>query len=303
MYTIKEAASRAAVSVQVLRAWERRYGVVQPARSESGYRLYDEVAIDRLRAMRRLIDDGWSPSSAAVHIRDLDPAEIEALLASFRGPGAGADDGASAEALRTSFVESAALLDETGLEQALDEMFARGSFEEVASELVMPALVDLGEGWAAGRLDVAAEHAAAGAVQRRLGMAFLAAGRPNAGRDVVLVGMPPGGRHELGAIAFATGLRRAGVGVRYLGADLPLQDWLDAVRRTHAKAAVIGVVIAADVEPAQRIAAALRAADPKTLIAFGGRAADDVDLSALQPAVRLRSSLIEAIDDLRAALP
>ena len=65
MYTIKEAAARTGLSVPVLRAWERRYGVVSPTRTPGGYRLYDEAALARLRSMRRLIDDGWSASAAS----------------------------------------------------------------------------------------------------------------------------------------------------------------------------------------------------------------------------------------------
>ena len=60
MYTISEAADRAGVSVELLRAWERRYGIVEPDRTAAGYRLYDEAAIGRVRAMRGLVDEGWT---------------------------------------------------------------------------------------------------------------------------------------------------------------------------------------------------------------------------------------------------
>ena len=68
MYTIKEAAARTGLTEPVLRAWERRYGVVAPTRTPGGYRVYDEGALRRLRSMRRLIDDGWSASAAAAAI-------------------------------------------------------------------------------------------------------------------------------------------------------------------------------------------------------------------------------------------
>jgi hypothetical protein len=58
MYTIKQAASRSGVSVPLLRAWERRYHIVEPARTASGYRLYDDAALERVRTMRRLVDAG-----------------------------------------------------------------------------------------------------------------------------------------------------------------------------------------------------------------------------------------------------
>ncbi len=306
MYTIKQAAARSGVAVPLLRAWERRYGVVRPSRTPSGYRLYDEADVARLRAMRRLIGEGWSASTAATQVGSLDDPAVEELLGSSATVApltdAGADAGVPAERLSDVFVESASALDETGVEEILDDMFSRGSFEHVATSLVMPALVALGEGWAQGRVDVAAEHAAASAVQRRLGMAFVAAGAPGGDRDVVLVGMPPGARHDLGALAFATAARRGGLSVRYLGADLPLQDWLDAMVRTKARAVVIGVVVGSDVDAAERVARALRAADPGVLICIGGRAAAEVDGSRLEPLLRLPSELSGAVKALREGL-
>ncbi|HXI45769.1 MAG TPA: MerR family transcriptional regulator, partial [Candidatus Acidoferrales bacterium] len=65
MYTIREAASRAGVSVSTIRAWERRYGIVSPARSAAAYRLYASEEIETLRRMRRLVATGWAPSVAA----------------------------------------------------------------------------------------------------------------------------------------------------------------------------------------------------------------------------------------------
>jgi len=116
MYTIKQAASRSGVPVQLLRAWERRYGVVEPTRTPSGYRLYDEAAIARLRAMRRLIDEGWAPSTAAGHIRQIDERAVVEILsrAGSRPDLAGGSDGfrLGSKALTDAFVEAAAALDE-----------------------------------------------------------------------------------------------------------------------------------------------------------------------------------------------
>jgi MerR family transcriptional regulator, light-induced transcriptional regulator len=297
MYTIKRAASRAGVSVPLVRAWERRYGIVDPARTEAGYRLYDDASIARLRAMRRLVDDGWSPSAAATTLRTADDEAVRTIVG---GPAAAAEPAARGDDLADRFVSAAADLDEPRVEAVLDEMFARGTFEHVVADLVMPALVALGDAWAAGRVDVAAEHAASHAVLRRLGTAFAAAGRPPHERDVVLVGLPPGSRHELGALAFGIAARRAGLPLVYLGADLPVQDWIEAAAHTTARGAVIGVVTRADVDPARRVAAALHAARPSLVIAFGGRSAPKG--SARDGAIRLPVELPSAVDALRTEL-
>ena len=316
MYTIKQAAQRSGVSVALLRAWERRYHVVEPARTATGYRLYDDQAIERLRAMRALVNDGWTPSNAAAHVVDLDANAVAQLAVTtvakptVEAPPAAAeaaDDrhgeaGPEAVEIMEKFIAAAATLDEPAMEAMLDDMFMRGSYERVTSEMVMPALVALGERWAAGQLDVAAEHAAAAAVQRRLGAAFMAAGRPTHEAGAVLVGMPPGSRHELGALAFATAARRAGVPVRYLGADLPVENWIEAAVLTSASAAVIGAVVPADTGPAQRVARGLLAARPEMLVAFGGSAADAVHITDEAHELRLPTGLAESVALLSAAI-
>ncbi len=297
MYTIGQAASRTGIPVALLRAWERRYGIVGPTRTASGYRLYDDAAIARLRAMRRLVDDGWSPNAAAASLRTADDDALRLINTGTPMRGRNAD---STNDLPDRFVDAAAALDASRIETVLDEMFARGTFESVATDLVMPALAALGDAWASGRVDVAAEHAASHAVLRRLGMAFLAAGRSAHERDVVLVGLPPGARHELGALTFGIAARRSGLPILYLGPDLPVQDWIEAARQTRARAAVIGVVTPADVDPARRVSVALRAARPGLVIAYGGRSAPDG--SADEDSVRLPDDLSSAVDALRGAL-
>jgi MerR family transcriptional regulator, light-induced transcriptional regulator len=265
MYTIKQAAARTGLTVPVLRAWERRYGIVTPARTPSGYRVYDDEAIARISAMRRLVDAGWAPSTAAAAIvAGTAPAPTEALPV----PGGPAQGDL---ALREAFVAAAGALDAGGIEGILDEMFALRSFERVASDYLLPAVVAVGDAWQAGRIDVAAEHLASQAVLRRLAAAYQAAGRPDIDSGAVIVGLPPGSRHALGALAFAIAARRAGMPVVYLGPDLPIDDWVAAAGRVRARAAVVGVVTAGDRGPARRVAEALRSARPGIVVAFGGR--------------------------------
>src|SRR5690606_14972470 len=124
MYTIKQAALRSGVNVALLRAWERRYGIVEPMRTDSGYRLYDEAAIDRLRAMRSLVDAGWSPRQAAERIAAATTEEIAGLA-----PGEAALEPAAPTSAIDAFVEGATRIEPVIIERPLDEMFAGGSFE------------------------------------------------------------------------------------------------------------------------------------------------------------------------------
>lgn len=298
MYTIKLASQRSGVSVPLLRQWERRYGVVQPTRTPSGYRVYDDAAIERLRLMRGLVDDGWAPSTAAKHVCEM----ADAAVSDARHDRSVADDDSSVDDrdLSEAFVRAAASLRVSAIESVLDDMFAKGSFEQVATRYVMPALRSLGDAWGDGSIDVAAEHVASAAVFRRLSVAYQAAARSDADRSAVLVGLPPGARHELGALTFAVTARRSGLPVVYLGADLPVADWLRSADHTGAVAAVIGVVSATDVKPAVDVATALGAAFPRLVVAYGGGAGGRVPDDA--PGTRLPQDLVAATNALRALI-
>jgi DNA-binding transcriptional MerR regulator/methylmalonyl-CoA mutase cobalamin-binding subunit len=286
MYTIKEAAARAGVTPTVARAWERRYGVVEPARTASGYRLYDETAIERLRTMRRLVAEGWTASAAAHAVADGTVPAAGPGAAGGR-PTAGAGDPIEA------FVSAAAAVDGDAIEAALDELFGRGSFEAIVDTWLMPAAAALGDAWETGRVSVAGEHAASAALARRLAGAFEAAARVD-GRPAV-VGLPPGSRHELGALAFATALRRRGIPVLYLGADVPVPSWLDLRAQVQPRLLVVAVVTAEDRTAASDVARALRAADDPTPVAFGGRAAG-APAEAIDGSTVLPDSIVAAAD-------
>jgi methylmalonyl-CoA mutase cobalamin-binding subunit len=274
MYNIKQAAARAGVTVPVLRAWERRYGIVSPERTASNYRRFDDSAIARVRTMRALVDEGWSPSAAAAAIV---AGEVPIVVTSGADPTATRDDRPESSApelvdeLADGFVAGARDLDAGALEVVLDDLFSRGSFERTADDLLFPALERLGDAWASGEVSVAGEHLASGAVLRRLGLALEGAARTTRGRPRIVVGLPPGSRHELGALAFAVAARRAGLAVDYVGSDLPVADWVTAAR--PADAAVIGVVTGRDRRAALEVARAILAARPDLIVAFGGEAA------------------------------
>jgi DNA-binding transcriptional MerR regulator/methylmalonyl-CoA mutase cobalamin-binding subunit len=300
MYNIKQAAERAGVSVPVLRAWERRYGIVRPERSASGYRRFDDDSVARIRTMRGLVDAGWSPSAAAAAILE-GRVPVEVASHAPNASDAGARDDAFAERdagareLAERLVAAASKLDAAAVDVVLDDLFSRGSFERVAVGLLFPALQRLGEAWAAGVVTVAGEHLASNAVLRRLGLALEAAGPPSAGRHRVIVGLPPGARHELGALAFAVAARRAGLPVAYLGPDLPVADWITAA--DGAAAAVVGVVTGRERRAALQVVRGLREVHPDLVVAFGGAAAPD------EPGVlHLPAPLPESVTALAAAL-
>lgn len=308
MYTIKEASARTGVPVASLRAWERRYGIVRPRRTDSGYRLYDERAIAALRAMRRLVEDGWSPATAAAAIAKEGPESVlgpavrgvvssaDVAVPATRTAGSRPGEGGQAEpsspealSLTRELLAAAAAVDAASVESVLDRGFALGAFETVVDSWLMPAMQALGDAWADGAVDVAGEHAVSYAVMRRLGQSFAAASSLSDGPRV-LVGLPGGSRHELGALAFATAARRRGLIVVYLGADLPVTSWRRAVHAFPTHVAVLGVPTAEDTAKAAETAEALRQSKPHIVVAAGGPHARDLHPEV----VHLPTSVAEA---------
>jgi len=279
MYNIKEAAARSGVSVPTLRAWERRYAVVSPERTAAGYRLYDDDAIDRLRRMRGLLGAGWRPREAAAEVLR---ATQTTVIADADTDGIAPSGHSSLAGMVEKLVAAAAALDPADVSAGLDEVFARVSYESAMDEVIFPALREVGRGWQAGRISVAAEHAFANAVQRRLAIVYEAA-RRSGDAPQVIVGLPPGARHDLGALAFAVALRRLGLDTLYLGADVPQDSWLRSLRQTGASVAVIGVVTPDDVAPARRLVDAVNNQMPAVSCVLGGHAASALEGVRLLP--------------------
>ncbi|MGW5237750.1 MerR family transcriptional regulator [Monashia sp. NPDC004114] len=285
-YSIGDVAQLTGVGASTLRAWESRYALVTPARTDSSYRSYSDRDLDVIRRMRVLVDSGVPPRRAAgMALETVDQAASVA-----EGPPAPAG---SVLADHASLARAAARFDADALQHTLDEAFALASAERVIDDWLMPSLTRLGDAWEAGEIDVAAEHFVTAAVMRRLAALFEAT---RAYGPRVLVGLPPGARHELPALAFAVCLRRAGIDVLYLGADVPLDSWVAVVRASSPRAAVISAAHEVDIASAEQTVQALTTAGVG-VVYVGGRAA-----ARLQSGTPLPQQLSSAADLVRAAI-
>ena len=297
MYTIKHAAEMIGVNVATLRAWERRYGIAVPQRTESGYRLYDDEALRALSTMNALVVEGMAPRQAAEETRrrleasppaaphtDEDAAGSVGTADGDWAPEAVVSDEYAlvdaAEATEALLV-AAEHLDVAAVTRLLDLSYATASFETVTDDWLLPTMYELGLAWASGRVSVAGEHMVAHAVVRRLSAAFEAAGAPVAGPRVV-VGLPPKSRHEIGLLGFAVAARRAGLPTTYVGADLPVQDWLAAVEARRPAAVVLAASMTRDLAHLDAVVAALAQTAPDLVVAVGGGLQDRAPASCLR---------------------
>jgi MerR family transcriptional regulator, light-induced transcriptional regulator len=202
---IGELASRAGISTDLLRAWERRYGLLDPTRTPAGYRLYSRADEERVRRMVAMVESGVSPRQAA-----------RATLASVSAPAPlSAAPAGERAALRASLDE----LDETAAQAAFDRMLSAYSLRTVVSGIVFPYLQELGDRWAAGTATVAQEHFASNLIRARL--LGLARGWGGGAGPHAVLSCPSGEAHDIGLIAFGLAMRGQGWRITFLGADTP----------------------------------------------------------------------------------
>jgi MerR family transcriptional regulator, light-induced transcriptional regulator len=229
---IGELSRRLGVSDHVLRAWERRYGVLQPVRSTGGYRLYSQADEIRIRRMQAYLTRGMSAAEAARTALSEAPGQISQEEAGALTHGLAEAAHALAESLDGS--------DEPGAQASLDRLLADFTVETVLREVVMPYLHGLGERWARGRATVACEHFASNLLRGRL--ASLARGWGNGYGPRAILACAPGEQHDIALMAFGIVLHRSGWRVTYVGADTPIGDFAHAVSESHPDLAVLAAV-------------------------------------------------------------
>ena len=201
---IGELSRRVGVPPELLRAWEQRYGLLQPVRSAGGFRLYTTADEDRIRSMRRHLDAGISAAQAA-HL---------AL---------GGDVAAPADGLR----EALDRLDEPAAHAVVDRLLAQFTLQTVLRDVVLPYLRELGERWERGEASVAQEHFASNLLRGRL--LGLARGWGRGAGPRAVLACAPGELHDLPLICFGLALAARGWSITYLGPDTPIATIKEAV--------------------------------------------------------------------------
>ena len=232
---IGELGRRLGLTDHVLRAWERRYGVLRPVRSAGGYRLYPAADEDRVRRMQAHLARGLSAAEAARAALSEEPPPGPGGPAAATGNPGGLAHAARALALCLD------QFDEPGAQAAFDRLLAHYTVETVLRDVVLPYLHELGELWARGARSVAAEHFASNLLHGRL-MSFARGWGHGVGPRAVLA-CAPGDHHDLALLAFGVVLHRNGWRVEYLGADTPVEEVTRAAADLAADLAVLAATL------------------------------------------------------------
>lgn len=229
-----------------IRAWERRYGAIDPHRTDGNARRYSAADVRKLTLLRDLTQRGHAIGAIA-------PLGVDALETMVdRDPGAGATETAPRSRVVEDYLSAIARMDTGRATEALLRAAAMLDNRALVFDLVLPIVQEVGRRWSHGDLGIAQEHMVSAELRSLLAArSRLVQSDPGAPRMVVST--PAGHRHEFGVLAAAMLANGRGIDVLYLGPDLPDDELVWSVGVKRADLLVLGIAV----EPKGDVGAAL----------------------------------------------
>jgi DNA-binding transcriptional MerR regulator/methylmalonyl-CoA mutase cobalamin-binding subunit len=272
-HPIQVVVRRTGLSPDVLRVWEKRYGVVSPGRSSGGHRLYSDEDVERLQLLNRVTTAGRRISKVAglqtVELQELADEDADSLYV----PPDPASVSLQSEPYLESSLAAVEAMDPRELESSLMRATIALPAPVLIDEVIGPLLARIGDQWAHGKLSPGKEHLAS-AVIRRVLESIMNACAPEPNAPGIVVATPAGQLHEFGALLVGAAAAALNWRVSYLGTSLPSRDIAEVASTTRSKVIALSVVYPVDDVELPAVLRSLREhVDEGTTILVGGRAA------------------------------
>jgi MerR family transcriptional regulator, light-induced transcriptional regulator len=276
MYNIKSVSKLLDMPAVTIRAWERRYNVVSPTRSESGHRLYSEQDIEDLRWLKVQTEEKGINISQAVKMLEklreqrTDKPRQEASKVILQGY----------EEVRATLYEALTSLDAMRANAVIDMGFSMFHYEDMFHQVLAPILQQIGDEWETGLVSVAQEHFASQLIYQRLSQ-FFRVFPVNPAMPRVLAFCPEGEEHQLGLLLFQLFLRKNGADVINLGANTPRDGLAEIIERQNVKVVAVSLTDAERLVETERLLRDLAGRFPEVKFVIGGQGfagvADDLE--------------------------
>jgi methanogenic corrinoid protein MtbC1 len=285
-HRIQRVAKLTGLSKDVIRVWERRYGLVKPSRSSNRYREYNDEEVALLRFVKAQMEQGATIGGLAEEGRD-------SLVARMRvASPVSADEERPHERLLNELMGALDPFDKAGFERRLNGAVAVVPFEEAVQRILLPLQRRVGDFWHQGQLTVAVEHYVTKVIQQKM-FSVMNQLPVNESGPRVLVGCPEGETHEIGAQAVAYIAASRGCQVYYLGPSLPNSALLEFCERIKPDLVLLSITEIRSEGEARQQFKRLEAVSDYWPVAVGGQGARAMgDL--------LRGTTIDLLDDLTA---
>ena len=232
LYPIGTVSNITGINPVTLRAWERRYQLINPTRTESGHRLYSEHDIEQIKLILALLDEGIAISRVKDAMRvAADDSKTTAGSTHWAG-------------YRDQMLNAVNHFDENALDSAYNEAMSLYPVDVVTKQLLLPLLEKLGQQWKHASAGIAEEHFFSEFMRNKLGARFHHRNLQNTGPRL-LAACLPGEEHEFGLLLFALSAQTRGYRIILLGGNMPLDQLSEVVHRTDCN----GIVLSGSIEP------------------------------------------------------
>jgi len=274
-YPIKVVSQMTGLSVFVIRAWEKRYSVVRPERTETNRRLYSEDDIEKLKLLNNAVNLGHNIGGIA----KLTVSELQSILEHKPVTSASTSElskekfSDTGTILRSS-VEAVKSYDGKKLSTILLKASSKMSQPQLIDNLIIPLVYEIGDLWHEGDIRVANEHLAS-AVIRSFLTNLIEQHIPSQNAPIIISATPRGQDHELGALIAGVTAASVGYKVIYLGPNLPVEEIAAVTDNLDAKIVALSLVYPNDDPQLKLDLANLKKMLPEKIsLIVGGRAAD-----------------------------
>ena len=239
-YPIRAVSKLTGITIDNLRAWERRYQAIKPSRNDRE-RLYDDADVQRLILLRQAVDRGHAIRKLAA----LSNPELEQINARSVALSASPEAGVRAVPQATSpelkvLQDAIHRLDYGDIDRELNRLAAVAAPRDLVHHVVIPLMTEVGDRWYRGDLSIAQEHMVSAALRGLLGSLVRRCTKVRPG-TTFLFATTKGERHEFGILCAAMLAASGGLRIAYLGVDLPSSEILEAAQRTNARVLVLGM--------------------------------------------------------------
>lgn len=216
------------INADTLRAWERRYDLPAPERSEGGHRLYSERDLAIIKWLLLQQESGTRIGQAVKIWRSKVAAGEDPLNETLAPMLNNLPEQSQLDVFRVQWVAACIDFDEAKAEQIASEAFARFSPEVSFTGIFLPGIREIGELWYQGKVTVQQEHFASALLMRRLNALISTSPAPTRAEKII-VACPPKEEHTLSSLLLTLFLRRRGFHVVYLGTNVPLEEFRETV--------------------------------------------------------------------------
>ena len=274
-FNLKVVLQETSIVADTLRAWERRYGLPMPQRTAGGHRLYSQYDIETIKWLLARQTEGLSISRAVDSWNDQIASGADPLagvtppvLSSAHAVPAIYSPNTNLDTLRIQWIAACINFSESNAEQVLNQAFSIFPVEAVCMEVLQKGMAEIGSLWYENRASVQQEHFASGLAMRRVD-ALLSASPAPSRNQTVLLGCPPNEWHTFTPLLISLLLRRRGLNVVHLGANVPVDRFEETVTKVHANLVILAAQTLTSAATLQLTALTLTGL--RVPVGFGGR--------------------------------